>query len=238
MRKKHATDKSAAARGSPQGVLIAAAVAIAALLVGGGGYRLLASYYARPVDSVPLPAGTLDRVPLRLGAWTGQDVALDKSVAEATDADVQLNRVYRQGGGAAASLYVAYGIRGRDLVPHRPEVCYPGAGWTIDQDHVIELALGDGTTMPCRSFRFTRGGMDAEAVRVLNFFIIDGRFHPDISELRSKFWKGSSSIRYMTRVMISCQDNEAAVSAATLDRACTLAREVAPAVKALMPAPQ
>src|SRR5512141_1892537 len=104
---------------------LSAAVGLCVFLVSGAGYYWLAERYARASQSVPIPAGTLGRLPLGIGDWRGQDVPMDEQIIRATRTDDHLNRAYaRPAANQNVTLWVAYGVRFRDLMPHRPEVCY------------------------------------------------------------------------------------------------------------------
>ena len=219
--------------------MLAAAVAAVGLLVSSGiGYRALAAYLARPTDSVPLPPGTLARLPLSIGQWTGRDVAVDEAVIRATDTDDRINRQYsRQGVAGDVGVYVAYGVRARDLMPHRPEVCYPGAGWTLQDVQLADLPLPDGSRLPCRVFRFSRGALDAHMVTVLNYYVVDGQYCPDVSLLRSRAWRGGGSIRYMAQVLITCSGNAISSPESTGELVNRFAVDSAGPIRALFPSP-
>lgn len=240
MRMRESSNTQAKPSQLPRPVLTAAAAAILALATGGIGYRLLERHYAQPMTSIPLPPDTLTRLPMQIGQWRGRDVEMDERVIQATDSDASLSRVYsRPGDSRHVTFYVAYGIRGRDLVPHRPEVCYPGAGWTLLSDRTVSLALPDGETLPCRVFRFSRSGLNVETVRVMNFFLIDGQFYPDLSDIRPRIWKGGGQMRYMTRVMLTCMDGDSEQSDEVVTRLADLATLMAGPLCELMPdAPQ
>lgn len=74
----------------------------------------------------------LDTLPMRVGPWMGQDVRMDAGTRNALSADSLLLRVYthsttrRQIG-----LLIVYRKYGRREFAHRPELCYPAAGWEI-----------------------------------------------------------------------------------------------------------
>lgn len=184
-------------------VLLATVTVVLILTVSGEGYRILARYLARSNRSVPLPQGALDKLPMRIGAWVGKDVPMDEAIIKATDTDARINRFYTRAG-ESVGLYVAYGVRARDLMPHRPEVCYPGGGWTLEDSRDTELTLTDRTKLRCRILRFSRTGLAIERVTVLNYYIVDGEYWPDVSLLRSKIWRGSKSVHYVAQVQITC----------------------------------
>ena len=97
---------------------LAVGFALALLLLSGAGFRALAAYYSRPSTSVPIPKGTLAKLPVRIGEWVGEDTPMDERIVRKTDADDLVNRLYqRTGGSQAISLFVAYGVRLRDLSP-------------------------------------------------------------------------------------------------------------------------
>lgn len=182
---------------------VASGVAIALLLLSGVGYRTLAAGYADLSGGIPLPRGTLKQLPLQIGDWAGIEVPLDERIVEATDTDDLVNRRYvRSNGRDAVSLFIACGLRMRDLAPHRPEVCYPGAGWTVDDRRVVDVALDDGSTFPVQIHQFSRGGLASSRIMVLNYYLIDGLYCPDVSLLRSKAWRPQNDFRYLAQVQV------------------------------------
>jgi hypothetical protein len=88
-------------------------------------------------------------------------------------------------------------------MPHRPEVCYPGNGWTLKDTRYVNLPLDDGTQLQCRILQFSRG-MSTENITVLSYYLVDGQYSPDVSLLRSKSWAGQSGIDYMAQVQVTC----------------------------------
>ena len=187
---------------SKRSVMIAAGAALCLLIGSGAGYRILAQYLAGPGSSAPLPPGALQRLPMKIGDWVGRDVKLGEAIVAATDTDAHVHRRDRKSNGSrGVALYVAYGVRARDLMPHRPEVCYPGNGWTLRDVRSVNLPLADETILPCRIFRFSRAD---ENITVLNYYVVDGQRSPDVSLLRSKAWSGQGGIGYMAQVQITC----------------------------------
>jgi hypothetical protein len=214
----------------------AAVVAIGLLAISGAGYRVLAGYLARPNESAPLPQGALNRLPLHIGDWVGKDVPMSEEIAKATDTDARVNRLYvRTGGSQSAMLYVAYGVRGRDLMPHRPEVCYPEAGWTLGGSSPEKIPLPNGSSLECRLYEFRRGGLSTQVITVLNYYVVDGQYSPDVSLLRSKAWRGSGGIRYMAQVQVTCSGSGNRASDATVSGVRELARNSAGHIRALFP---
>ena len=198
----------------PDKQLLVVVVALVLLLAGGAGYRAAASWYDRGSDVTPLPPGTLDKLPLDLGGWIGRDVPLDENVIKATDTDQHVNRAYRNAENTRqVGLWVAYGVRFRDLMPHRPEVCYPGTGWNLLSAEEMSLPLDDGSTLHCRLLRFDRGGLLDRRIDVLNYYVIDGEYSPDVKLLRSRIWRPSAAPTYVAQVQITCSGDSSAEDA-------------------------
>lgn len=183
-------------------VIVAVATAAGLMIATGVACRILAAYLSRPTDSAPLTSEELGALPMQIGQWTGREAPLDERVVRATDTDAHVSRTYRRGRETVA-LYIAYGVRARDLTPHRPAVCYVGAGWTQTGRERVELALNDGTRLPCSIFKFRRGGFDQQSIIVLNYYIVDGQYSPDAALLRKKVRWGAAGIRYMAQVQVS-----------------------------------
>jgi len=186
-------------------MVIGAAVAASFLmLISGVGYRVLAQRLEGPTDVEPLSPDALARLPMQIGEWSGTEMPMDVDIVEATDTDAHISRAYsRYNASEYIRLYVAYGVRARDLMPHRPEVCYTGSGWTIIDRDTLELPLSDGTKLPCNIFHFSRGVLNNEKIIVLDYYIVDGEYCHDVSLLRKKAWRGSGNIHYMAQVQIT-----------------------------------
>lgn len=197
---------------------VAAIAAGLLMLVFGTTYRVLEARLAAPVNRTPINPAALERFPLQIAGWTGQDIPLDDAVVRATGTDARINRGYsRHNGLESVSLYVACGANARGLMVHRPEVCYIGAGWTLLDRRSMELSLADGTKLPCSIFEFSRGGLDARRMTVLNYFIVDGQHCGDASLLRSRAWRGSGTVSYVVQVQIAAsQETTTGGSATTL----------------------
>lgn len=74
----------------------------------------------------------LDTLPMRVGQWRGQDVRMDANTRNALSADSLLLRVYTHSSTSRQiGLLVVYRKYGRREFAHRPELCYPAAGWEI-----------------------------------------------------------------------------------------------------------
>ncbi len=189
---------------NPRPIIIAAITASFLMLILGLGYRVVAARLAAPGNATPISFATLEQLPLQISDWTGKEVPLDEAIVEATDTDAHINRSYSRNNGLEfVSLYVATGVNARDLMPHRPEVCYTtGAGWDLDDKDSIELPLSNGTALPCNVMQFSHGILGKKIIVVLHYYIVDGQYCRDVSLLRWKAWRGSGTVRYVAQVQI------------------------------------
>jgi hypothetical protein len=70
----------------------------------------------------------LDRVPLALGNWVGQDLPMHEKQVKVAHAEAYLNRSYMErSSGRTVNVLVIYGNPG-DLGAHDPKVCYGSTG--------------------------------------------------------------------------------------------------------------
>lgn len=221
---------------APAGVraLLAGTIGGLVLVAGGAGYRVLAAHLDRaPV--APLPAGMLASLPLALGDWCGRDVSLGESVIRAADVDDHVSRVYTSPGQTLPiNLFIALGSRARDLMPHRPEVCYPGAGWTLRRQAAESVVMSDGGELETTIYTFGRGDLGGRTLVVLNFFVVDGRPCRDVSLLRSRAWRGQASIRYMAQVQVVAAVEAWQAESAGVGAACDFAAKLASPLCALL----
>ncbi len=184
--------------------VLAAVVASCLMLVFGLTYRGVAAKLDASVNTTPISPDALTRFPSQIGDWMGVDVPMDEAIARATDTDARLNRRYtRRGGFESITFYIASGVKARDLEPHRPDMCYTGAGWTLTGQRVAKLPLSDSTTLPCNIMQFSRGVLNTQKIVVLDYYLVDGQYCANVSLLRSKAWRGSGTVRYVAQVQIA-----------------------------------
>jgi EpsI family protein len=184
-------------------VIVAAVVASVLMLSFGLMHHALAARLAAPTGKTPIDPNVLAAFPVQIGSWAGRDVPMDEAVVRATDTDARINRLYtRDNGLKSVSFYVACGVQARDLMPHRPEVCYTGNGWTLVTRSSLELPMSDGKRLPCNVIQFSRGALNAQKVVVLDYYLVDGEYCADVSLLRSKAWRGSGAVGYVAQVQI------------------------------------
>jgi EpsI family protein len=221
-------------KSNQRSVIVAVIVAGFLMLVSTVAYRVLAARLEAPVNTTPISPTALEQLPLQIGGWTGQKVPLDEAIVRATDTEAHINRRYsRHNASEYISLYVAYGVRARDLMPHRPEVCYTGAGWTLIDKRSVELPLSDGIELPCTALQFSRGTLDTKKTVVLDYYIVDGQYCRDVSLLRSKAWRGSGTVRYVAQVQIATSITANLTADSAVKIVCDFAAESASSISRL-----
>jgi len=186
--------------------VIRATIAAAILLaISGAGYRVLAWRLGATDGAQLLPPGALQRLPMKICDWVGHDVKLDIETEKQTDTNGHVNRRYqRNNGSEVVSLYIAYGVRVRAMMPHRPEVCMILQGWTLEGKRLVNLPLTDGTELRCYILDFSKSGLSAENKTILNYYIVDGKYYPDVSLLRDNIFGDTG---YVAQMQISCSGN-------------------------------
>ncbi len=83
----------------------------------------------------------IDQLPMTLGDWKGESVALDPDVFRVLGAKMAMDRKYTDRRGRAASAHLAVFDRpgaAQGLI-HVPEVCYPAAGWQLGEATILSL---------------------------------------------------------------------------------------------------
>ncbi|MBI5866129.1 MAG: EpsI family protein, partial [Planctomycetes bacterium] len=150
--------------------------------------------------------GTLAQIPQAIGSWRGEDVPVSDAVIVASQVDDHIYRRYRSAETAGElTLFVGGGARPRDLMPHRPEVCYPSAGWVWQRAIPLTLETPPNGSLACRLIEFQRGGLSSERAVVLNYYLVDGACLADVDELRTKAALGGAAVRQVVQVQISAR---------------------------------
>jgi hypothetical protein len=117
-------------------------------------------------------------------------------------------------------------------MPHRPEVCYPGNGWTLEDKRRVNLPLSDGTELECQILNFSRSGMSSKRITVLNYYIVDGEYCPDVSLLRGKVLGNTG---YVAQMQITCSGGGSISSKSSVDAVSAFAVDSTRSIYDLFP---
>lgn len=107
---------------------------LVAMLLGVGG--LAWSFQLQ--QPLEVEAGRLATLPRRIDAWTAVDIPLEDTVESMLRADYNLQRIYHHPIGSRVAVYIGYYGTARGGRPeHTPWICYPSAGWSIEDQRTL-----------------------------------------------------------------------------------------------------
>ncbi|MDI6451824.1 exosortase-associated EpsI family protein [Anaerobaca lacustris] len=184
-------------------VVIAAIIAGCVMLGVGMAYRVLAGDVWTAGDTIAVDPAVLERLPMRIGDWEGQNVAMDERVMQATGGDTHITRQYlRKNDGGSVSLYIVAGTNGDAVMDHNPEVCYVRGGWVLTGRCPEDLQLNDGTVLPVICYHFQRDGLAGNRIVVLHYCYAMEQYFSRVVEVFSDRWRGLQRIGFAAQVQI------------------------------------
>ena len=150
------------------------------LLGSGWGYRLEVSRYSKDSLSGSKIIIGLKEFPLEHKDWQGKDVPMSEAIQKVAGNDDYLNRYYyNEELNIWSFMYVAFTAQPRNMLGHRPQVCYKGAGWISDGPSKIDLITDAGFLLPCLLHHFKKPFPSNEELYVLNFYVMNGKVTND-----------------------------------------------------------
>jgi EpsI family protein len=163
--------------GTRRDVLLAGAFGATALASGFVGLAGKDSLLAAPVE---------DLIPARIGAWTldsTADVLIPRGdTGEMETYDQLLTRVYTSAAAPPVMLLVAYGSSQTGTTQlHRPEVCYPAAGFALQDGAKLDLPLVGGRSLRARTLTAAAPG---RIEQILYWSRVGRDFPTDMAEQR------------------------------------------------------
>jgi hypothetical protein len=101
-------------------------------------------------------------------------------------------------------LFVTYYTGKPDQVPHVPDVCYVGGGYTIDTAEAVDVRLDDSNTIPARMLTFVRSelGMQPQPP-VLYTFHANGAFYGHRNRVRFAIGNPIEPFAYFSKVEVT-----------------------------------
>jgi len=158
-------------------------VGLVCLLLGGSG--VVRAWQARRLATVlqdgrrsPFP---LESLPINLGTWKGEEATLDPLIVRVSGAtDIVTRRYVDQKTGAALEAIILYGPSA-EVFLHRPEVCYPNAGFKQLGDGETRLINVGTSEVPFRSLVYTKGEGGRAALQEVHYsWRYHGRWSPEL----------------------------------------------------------
>ena len=183
-------------------------LAIAILIASGFVYRYTEKKYGKDsLREVVLPV-PLNEFPLLVGNWEGLDIPLSDAVQKVAGNDDFVNRQYiNKSENKWASFYLAYTGQPRNMIGHRPSICYVGAGWIHDNTEITEFESKHGIKYPCLIHHFSRPKPDSTSVVVLNYYILNGTPTNKESEFNSLSFRlpniDGEIAKYVAQIQVS-----------------------------------
>ena len=158
---------------------------------------------------VEMPTWTFREMPLQLEKWRGEDTQLDPKIAEATGADVIVDRIYRDDMGSVVSLHTAMFKDSPEGVMHTPTNCYRANGWNLVKDAREKVTVSDNLTIPVAVTTWEKSG---ERVIVVYWYQLGENVVYDRLGLGNLRWRmpGKSkwpvSIKVMLQISVTDPD--------------------------------
>lgn len=104
-------------------------------------------------------AESLNALPFEIANWRGRDIPVEETVERMLRADHNVQRTYVDSVGGVVWLYVGYyGTDRGGRSEHSPFVCYPAAGWDVQESATRVVAVPGGGKV--REIRVERNGRE------------------------------------------------------------------------------
>ena len=120
-----------------------------------------------PAPALTALAKRFESVPMVIGDWKGTAFELPEAERAMAGADACLGRRYSNPTrGVTVSVLLLGGLPGR-ISTHTPEVCYAGAGYTLDAPATVQLLYGrDKHPADFHTAVASRGGTSPSVLRI------------------------------------------------------------------------
>lgn len=138
-----------------------------------------------PVTIRP-PDVDINKLPLRLGSWTGHDEPMDERIWRVLGAEVAVNRVYREDSGGLLAMQIGVFTTNDVVLPHEPHVCYGNVGWNKSTQKDLHLRT---ETQGMRTARMVTFQQEGQRIHVLYWYQFGDANVVDFDGLRRERWK-------------------------------------------------
>ncbi|HTQ41045.1 MAG TPA: EpsI family protein [Pirellulales bacterium] len=116
---------------------------IALTLILGSELAIRVTRHSLLEQSAAPPETALSTMPLRIDEWRGSDIELDRRLFRRTGAYQMINRTYKNPVGDRIDMNLGVWLNYDVAIPHKPEICYPAAGWDIVSRQPVRI-FADG----------------------------------------------------------------------------------------------
>lgn len=163
---------------------------------------LLITWIGSGSDLALGPNVDLSRIPNTIDGWVGREVEIPDDTVQVMQASQHVNRLYRGETGQDISMHVANWSNKETIsaAPHHPEVCYPAAGWTIQERRTSQITT-DAGDIPIELISYQKGQQRVVTchwfqVADIYFVSLDG-----FQRQRHRFW-GTKAWPSTTKILL------------------------------------
>jgi EpsI family protein len=188
---------------------------VAALVVVVHAVFLIVRTGGMPTDFTELKGDLGQAIPNELGRWKGESTELDPTLTEATDAEVVVERLYRDVPGNVINLHVNTMRKFFTDLRHNPEHCYTSHGYQILERKPTELQIGGQTGPRVMLLTVDENG---NRVMVMYWYHFGDEVIREGAELRKARWalRGRKTWPPLIKVMLQTPAPDAEMAEARL----------------------
>lgn len=154
----------------------------------------------------------LKQFPVKIIDWTGEDIQTDYPIKQATGSNDYMLRLYRKQNGEWANVYITFCAQPRNMLGHRPDVCFTASGWNLINNNKICLTSSSGTEIGCIKYLFEKPAWPRNEMTVLNYYIFNGKLtdnYKDFSSIKlRRLTNSEEQIRYVAQIQISSSNED------------------------------
>lgn len=180
------------------------------------------SWIGYGADAASGPKVDLSFISTTLNEWEGEDIEIPDDTVQVMKADQYINRLYRGSGGREVHIHMASWLNKETIsaAPHHPEICYPAAGWKIEDRRTTQITAAAGD-IPIELILFER---DQRRVVTCHWFqVADVSFvsHDGFQSQRHRFW-GKKAWPSTTKILLQTAASSLSAAESQLKDIATL----------------
>jgi EpsI family protein len=166
-----------------------------------------------------LPRVGPETLPEIMGDFTGRDEPLDERVVAASNAEIMLNRVYRNVLGDSVTANVGVWTRYDTGIPHNPQDCYSRAGWEIASRRNLMIPMSDHKPLQIKQFVFQRATSRIAVAYWVNIGDDTITESEGLRQLRQRLRRTGGNLPPLVKVMLQTDAKDIVQAEARLSRA-------------------
>ncbi len=183
--------------------------------------------YSMNPTPLKAPLKPLKELPTTIGPWNGHDVPFDRHIFRNSGAADMVNRLYHNSVDDQVAVNVGVWLEYQPVMPHKPEICYPSAGWDISNRELVKVTPVGGE--PFKARILTLQNKD-KRIALLYWGLMDSTVAVDDNDVREVLQKhrgfGQTRPPVMKVMLQSDAPDPAAAERQLLDLASYLAPQL------------